>query len=528
MKKLLAIVLCLVMIVSLAACGKNASDPEASSDAPSTVTTPDTQTEDKVTLDFYAFTDMLGNLESSDTAPGAAVLGAKLKELRQENPEGTVIACVGDALSGTPIAGLVQGKSAMDVLNLMGIDAFVLGNHEFDWGPQDIMPALEMAEMPILNGNIYDVKTSELYGDFAPYTIVEMQGVKVGLLGLTTTTTPTIIQAAYAEQLDFEDTVEAAKKWVPEMKEQGAEIVVVIGHLPLYASKDGALSGEVADLANNVEGIDVILGGHNQEYLTGEKIGNTWVAKGDFYGASLAHVEIVYDRGSKTIVNGSAEVCEVAMDGAADEEIAAHVAEHAEEANKLFDVSVAVAEVDLEIDSERECEISNLFAEGVRKVAGTDMAFVNPSGIFEGIPAGEISLRKIYTMNPFDNYVVSTQMTGAQLRELWEITLTADHFKEHKILAFDGLLVTYDASAPDGEKIVSLKTPDGKEIGDEDVFTVATNNYIAGGGNDYPMLAELTWDETGVIQRDAFSDLLEEKGTLQAGLKGWLTVLNAE
>ena len=541
-KRIVAVIILAALVLSMTACGTATTEETihstepilstqgniATQEAPSETTPETSEAKGTVILNFYAFSDLLGNLQPSDTAPGAAVLAAKLGELRDQNPEGTVITCVGDALSGTPIAGLVQGKSVMDVLNHMEVDLFVLGNHEFDWGPKDIIPALKMAEMPILNGNIFDNDNGELYGGFEPYQILDIQGVKVGVLGLTTDTTPSIIQAQYAAQLTFEDTVAAAKKWVPEMKENGAEIVVICGHLPMYQDESGNYFGEAAELANEVEGIDVILGGHNQELITGVKIGDTWVAKGDFYGASLSAVELTFDRATRTIVNGEASVCAVALDGAADPEIEACVAVHAEEADRLFNVTIATAATDFEIDATKECEISNWFAEGVRMVAGTDMAFVNPSGIFEGIPAGEIALKKIYTMNPFDNYVVTSTMNGAQIRELWEVTLATDHFVEHKILAFDGLLVTYDAAAPDGQKVVSLKTQDGKEISDDDVFTIATNNYIAGGGNDYELLAGIEWQDTGIIQRDAFKAWIAEKKTLEAGIKGWLTVLNAE
>ncbi len=482
---------------------------------------------DEVTLDFYGHTDFLGNLQQSDTAPGAAVLAAAETALLEKNPEGSFFFTVGDALSGTPIAALVEGRSVVEAFNKMPYDAFTLGNHEFDWDPEVLESTLTQFGFPVLCANILDRETGEPLKGTVPYVIIEKNGVKVGILGLTTEATPTIIRAEYAAALEFTDTTDAAAKYVPEMREAGAEIVVIAGHLPMYVDEaTGAYYGELWDIANEVEGIDAIFGGHNETLITAEAINGVPVAKGDFYGNELSHISITFDRSAKAVTSSSYENISVGDTAAGltpDETVAGVVAEYAVEADRIFDEKIGEASEDCNVDYFYECSIGNWFSNAVRDATGADMAFINPSGIFESVPAGEINLRKLYQMSPFENELVTAEITGAQLRELWEKTLETEHMPAYGTLAFAGLYITYDSAAEEGSRVQLLALPDGTEIKDDDVFTIATLDFLAGGGNDYALLPTLSWTGTAIMMRDAYADALRGMGTLTAETTGWMT-----
>lgn len=482
---------------------------------------------DEVTLDFYGHTDFLGNLQQSDTAPGAAILAAAEASLAENNPDGSFFFVLGDALSGTPIAALVEGRSVVEAFNAMPYDAFTLGNHEFDWGPETLEATLKEFDFPVICANILDKATGEPLKGTVPYVIIEKKGVKVGILGLTTEATPTIIRAEYAAALEIADTTETAAKFVPEMRDAGAEIVIIAGHLPMYLEEGSSTyTGELWDIANNVEGIDAIFGGHNETLLAAEMINGIAVAKGDFYGNELSHISITFDRDGKTVTGSTIENISVA-DAAAglngDETVAGIVAEYAVEADRIFEEKIGEASEDCEVDYFYECSISNWFSNAVKDATGADMAFINPSGIFESVPAGEINLRKLYQMSPFENELVVAEITGAQLRGLWETTLETERMPQYGTLAFAGLYITYDSAAEDGSKVQSLSLPDGTEIKDDDVFTVATLDFLAGGGNDYTLLPTLTWTGTAIMMRDAYAVALRDMGTLTAETIGWMT-----
>lgn len=484
------------------------------------------QEPDIVMLDLYANSDFLGNLESSDTACGAAVLGSKIKQLRSQNPEGSAFLCLGDALSGTPIAALVQGKSVIDVLNAVSYDTFTLGNHEFDWGPDTLVESLKNSNFPVLSANITYKETGKLLDGVQPYVILEKNGVKIGILGLTTISTPTIIREEYAEVLSFEDTTECAARYVPEIRAAGADIVIVAGHLPMYEGKDGqAFSGELYDIAMNVEGINALFGGHNDTLTVATVINGVPIVKSAFYGNELSHIRIQYDLNSKTVVSSFADIVNLVNDAATiepDIKIASIVAEYAVEADRIFNKQIGFASKDIEIDYFYECAITNWFASAVKDATGADMAFINPSGVFESVSAGPITLRKIYQMSPFENQLVTTEMSGAQLKNLWETTLEQERMPKYGTLAFAGLFITYDSEKPDGQKVISLALPNGKEIRDADIFTVATLDFLSTGGNDYTLLAKLNWAGTGIMMRDAYARTLSKIGTLEPDTIGWM------
>ncbi len=524
MKRITALFLSVLLLLSLAAC-KQTAKSEATTTVPGTLA--ELPQADEVTLDFYGHSDFLGNLQQSDTAPGAAILAAEEAALQENNPSGSFFFALGDALSGTPIAALVEGQSVAEAFNAMPYDAFTLGNHEFDWGPEVLEATLSEMNCPVLCANILDKATGEPLKGTVPYVILEKSGVKVGVLGLTTEATPTIIRAEYAAVLEIADTTKTAAKYVPEMRAAGAELIVIAGHLPLYL-KDGATeySGELWDIANQVEGIDAIFGGHNDTLNTAEKINGIPVAKCSFYGNELAHISLTYDRASKAVTASSCEnisVTDAIASLSADEAVTGIVAKYAEETDRIFDNKIGDASENCEVDYFYECSIGNWFSNAVKDATGADMAFINPSGIFESVPAGEISLRKLYQMSPFENELVIAEFTGAQLRALWETTLETEHIQQYGTLAFAGLCITYDSAAQDGSKVQSLTLPDGTEIKDEAVFTVATLDFLAGGGNGYPLLPELSWTGTAIMMRDAYANALRTMGTLDAATVGWMT-----
>lgn len=249
------------------------------------------------------------------------------------------------------------------------------------------------------------------------------------------------------------------------------------------------------------------------------------MAKSSFYGNELSHIAITYDRTTKTVVGSTCEnisVTDAAASLTADTAVADIVAKYATEVDLIFDEAIGTAVEDCEVDYFYECSIGNWFSNAVKDATGADMAFINLSGIFESVPAGEITLRKLYQMSPFENELVVAEITGAQLHELWETTLETERMPQYGSLAFAGLRITYDSNAADGSKVQALAQLDGSEIEDGDTFTIATLDFLAGGGNDYALLPQLNWHGTAIMMRDAYADAMRTMGTLTADTTGWM------
>ncbi len=152
------------------------------------------------------------------------------------------------------------------------------------------------------------------------------------------------------------------------------------------------------------------------------------------------------------------------MDVQPDAEIASLVANYTTELGTVFEEVLGTATEELTIGYVDEFSIGDWWTDVIRSATGAQFAFINSSGIFETIPAGPITLGKLYSVSPFENNLVITDMTGAQIKELFEISYNNTRIQEMGALQISGLVVTYDLSKPDGEKVVSITLEDGTPL----------------------------------------------------------------
>ncbi len=482
---------------------------------------------DIVTLDILAHSDFAGSIESSEYYAGSAKLAAYIDSYRTKNPSGTFVLSCGDDLVGAPISSLLKGKPVIEIMNKIGYDAMTIGNHEFDWGMQTSGETLKMANFPLLLANVYEKSSGERINFTKPYAIIEKQGVKVGILGLITQETPKITLATSIEPYEFRNPIEEANELIPIMKSEGAEIIVALTHIPAYAQTDGSYTGEIIDFANGVQGVDAIIAGHNFDPMCID-VDGVPVIQTTHNGSQLSHIVFTYDRASKTIVSATAEPIDVltgTLDVQPDAEIASLVANYTTELGTVFEEVLGIATEELTIGYVDEFSIGDWWTDGIRSATGAQFAFINSSGIFETIPAGPITLGKLYSVSPFENNLVTTDMTGAQIKELFEISYNSTRIQEMGALQISGLVVTYDLSKPDGEKVVSIALEDGTPVNDDTIITTATINFLATGGNDYTNLAALSWDETGILARDAFAAQMRKLGEISNTTNGRLVAV---
>lgn len=486
------------------------------------------QTEpDIVTLDILAHSDFAGSIEASEYYAGSAKLAAYIEAYRAKNPNGTFVLSCGDDLVGAPISSLLKGKPVIEIMNKIGYDAMTIGNHEFDWGMETTGETLKTANFPLLLANVYEKATGERIGFTKPYVIIEKQGVKVGILGLITQETPKITLASSVEPYEFRDPIEEANELIPIMKSEGAEIIVALTHMPAYAQTDGSFAGEVIDFANAVQGVDAIIAGHNFDPMCID-VNGVPVIQTTHNGSQLSHLVLTYDRAAKQLVSATAEPIDVlagTLDVQPDAEVAGMVANYTAELGTVFEEVLGTATEDLTIGYVDEFSIGDWWTDGIRSATGAQFAFINSSGIFETIPAGPITLGKLYSVSPFENNLVVTDMTGAQIKELFEISYNSARIQEMGALQISGLVVTYDLSKPDGEKVVSVALEDGTPVNDDTVVSTATINFLATGGNDYTNLTALKWNETGILARDAFAAQMRGLGEISNATHGRLIAI---
>ena len=216
-------------------------------------------------------------LSISEKTPvgGAADLAAMIKRERDANPDGNLLLSAGDMFQGTPVSNIFRGRSVIDVMNYLKFDAMVLGNHEFDWGRDALNDLRSWASFPFLSANIFDGNGKILPG-IQPYIILTRKNLKIAVIGITT-----VVGLTYQEPLLVLPDV------IKKVKDQGANLVVALSHLGLDEDKE---------LAGQVSGIDVIVGGHSHTAVTEPvQIGKTIIVQAGYNGLYLGVLNLEVD-----------------------------------------------------------------------------------------------------------------------------------------------------------------------------------------------------------------------------------------
>jgi 2',3'-cyclic-nucleotide 2'-phosphodiesterase (5'-nucleotidase family) len=315
-----------------------------------------------------------------------------------------------------------------------------------------------------------------------PYIIKEVKGIKVAIVGAVTEDIPATTHPRNVVGLKFPSPIDMVEKYVKELREN-TDVVIVLSH-----------SGYPADriLAEKVKGIDVIVGGHSHAKITKPvNVGNTIVVQAWEHGKALGVLDFVLKEGKITSFEGHLEEITPKM-GKEDLRVLAIVKKYNQKMDAVLNVKVGETEVDLDGERRhvrsRETNLGNLMADIVRQVSGADVAIMNGGGIRASIRKGEIRVKDIYTALPFDNYIVAIRLTGRQIGEALEHGVSTVE-EEGRFPQVSGLTFTYSRSGERGLRIKEIFVA-GEPINPDRDYIVATNDFLAVGGDKYKIFSE--------------------------------------
>jgi 2',3'-cyclic-nucleotide 2'-phosphodiesterase (5'-nucleotidase family) len=424
--------------------------------------------------DFHGFVEPYKPIGSEELLGGITYLAAKVDELRKEKP--SLLLSAGDMIQGNNWANLFKGESVIELMNAMRFDAMVVGNHEFDFGQDALRKRISEANFPILGANV------EGLAGLKPYIIKEVKGIKVAIVGAVTEDIPATTHPRNVVGLKFPSPIDMVEKYVKELREN-TDVVIVLSH-----------SGYPADriLAEKVKGIDVIVGGHSHAKITKPvNVGNTIVVQAWEHGKALGVLDFVLKEGKITSFEGHLEEITPKM-GKEDLRVLAIVKKYNQKMDAVLNVKVGETEVDLDGERRhvrsRETNLGNLMADIVRQVSGADVAIMNGGGIRASIRKGEIRVKDIYTALPFDNYIVAIRLTGRQIGEALEHGVSTVE-EEGRFPQVSGLTFTYSRSGERGLRIKEIFVA-GEPINPDRDYIVATNDFLAVGGDKYKIFSE--------------------------------------
>jgi 2',3'-cyclic-nucleotide 2'-phosphodiesterase/3'-nucleotidase len=431
-------------------------------------------------------------------------LAALVEHLRAENPQGTVLLDGGDIFQGTMISNLQFGRPVVEQMDLLGYTAAAIGNHDFDWSADTLKARVMGMRFAALGANIIERASGKRPWWVRSDTTFVRRGLRVSVFGLGYPGTPRVTLPSNVEHLRFEDDSTTAARIVPRLRKAGADVVIEVGHIPAETDSSRKARGDLLRLAS-VPGVDAWLGGHSHNVVDDE-VGGAAVMIGGANGQWLAICDLTVDAIKHAVIERRHRVVQIFADE--------HPLDPAWVARvQAWNASVApIAATVLGRNAvtltrrRPEATIGNFITDAMRFQSGADIAMQNPGGMRADLPAGEITRGSIYEVMPFDNTIVTVELTAADVKKAIEQAL-----KYERITQVSGIRYEFDANLPAMSRVTSLTLADGSPLDATKLYKVAVNNFMATGGDNYDALNRGNRGDGGLVIRGALEAYVRDK-----------------
>ena len=478
---------------------------------------------------------------------GAAVL-AEYIATASADPKHTLLLFAGDSIGASPpVSGLLRDEPTMAFLNELTKDQgdcprltpgwgatpgpavtrchvlATLGNHEFDRGTLELERLLYGGSHPggpVLGHDWQGTKLAYLAANverreghvplLPGSAIVNLDGAKIGIIGIVTSETPGLVVTGRIAELAFLPEAEAINAEVVKLKSAGVKTILLVIHEGLQAPVTpqwvsplvlDEVHGRLVDILRGLEGgIDVVIAGHTHKLnnvLVPLKDGKfALVTQALSGGSGMSLIDLTIDRATGTVIAKSARVALVFGDSGVGTQPVKRIAKLVAEAGKAVapivarPIGVAAATLTRAETPSGESPLGNLLAEADRAAAGSDFAFVNAGGVRADIEAGPITFGTLYSVRPFGNKVMRVTLTGAQVLALLEQQWSGRHEAVPRYLRPAGLRYVFDLRRAPGRRVIAAWDAKNQPLDPAHRYSVAVNDFLLGGGDFYPVLAE--------------------------------------
>ena len=489
--------------------------------------------DDSFNLTILHTNDTHSHHEPDGDGNGGVARQATVQQQIAEEVENMVLLDAGDRFAGTLFYTQYLGQDNVEIMNALGYDAMVLGNHEFDNGSQVLADFVAGVDFPVLAANIDFSNSAELADSgIQASTVLDVNGTSVGVIGIDTADTPEL--ASVGDGVIFTDEyVEVVNAQAASLMDEGVNIIILLTHVGI---------GTDLAMLESFENVDVVIGGHSHTLM-----GNRWadaereypiivesplgeptvyVQAGE-HNQYLGRLDLTFSGG--LMVDGEGDTIFLSRYITPDPDLQSIVSDLAGPIEELRQRSIG-ATTDVTLVGDRtvcrveECILGNIIADALRWETGADIAMMNGGGIRADIPAGEITLGEVLTVHPFGNLVSTFDLSGADIVEALEnsvsrIQLTEDGQIQRggasgRFMQVSGLRFTYNPEAEPGNRVTSVEVEqeDGSfaPIDPDATYSMATNNFVRGGGDGYTVFAEDALDayDFGRLDYEVTADYL--------------------
>ena len=532
------------------------------------------RTEGAISLQLLTINDFhsqitAGHLVDGRPVGSAPVLAAYLKDAQEQAPGKTFILHAGDHVGASqPQSALLQDEPAIQFFNLLGNahcrtkgqygpDCNLIGipgNHELDEGLDEMLrlirggnhaqgPFLQHpyqgAAFPMVCANLVHAATGEPL--LPPYVVRSVEGVKIGFIGAVLQRASTFLSPESLAGLEVLDEAATINRYARQLQAEGVRTLVAIIHQGGFQGPTGeqgasGLAGDIVPVAERLDGeIDVVVGGHTHTWhniLVSNSGGRPMlVVQAWPKGTGYADIDLDIDRTTGNVVALSSAIVTTWADrgpGLHPDPQVAILAKRVDELGNAIAAQViahAVKPITRTSNEAGESALGDLVADAQRQIMGTDFAFMHPEGIEADIPPGVLTKGDHFTIQPANLNLIKLEMTGRQIVELLNQQWN-DTNERGRVLQVSGLTYTWDAERPAGQRVVSV-LKNGTPLNREAIYTVAVNEYLAGGGDNFTALTKGANPVVGPFIAEALIQYVQTLDRpLDAGIEGRISRLN--
>jgi len=466
--------------------------------------------------------DVHARIVPADGGMGYAKLATMLK-MGRAITDNILVLDAGDVTHGTNLANMFEGEPVGVLLDMLGYDAVVPGNHDFNYGADRLIEAAKLAEkysnVRVLCSNF---TTEDGHFVLQPYQLYDYNGFKVAVMGITTPDTKTMSHPKNTAGYTFNpERFYGATQWFVNLMRKYADFVIVLGHIGV--DETGANGITSIKIAQNVKGIDLFVDGHSHTVLEqGKQVGDTLIVQTGEYLKNVGLVDIYVKDGkvaSKTaMLIPAKDVLDPAKSDLAkkygitsipdDPAVTAYVKSMSDKLNAQLSKVIATIPTDLDGAREhvrtRQTNMSKMICAAMTESSGADFTITNGGGIRASLKAGKVTKGDVINVLPFTNIITVCEIKGADVYAAFEhgyekLPLTDGRFAQ------SDLQVVYNRFAQPGSRILRVLL-NGKVIDKNATYKVATNDFMAAGGDGYTMFGKKLSE--GSLLSDVFMDYL--------------------
>lgn len=445
---------------------------------------------------------------------GFARLSTVVKQYRTQT-QPNLLLFAGDLISPSVESSVFKGTQLIDAMNLLDVDAATFGNHEFDYGPEELAKRVRESRFPWVVSNVFAPGVRPFPG-VRPWLVLTPGGIPVGIVGLLTEETAVLSSPG---NTTFGNIFSITREVVKILRSRGTRVIVALTHLSM---------AEDQQLLRQVPEVDLVIGGHEHDPLTAT-VGGRLVVKAGSDAKWLGVTRLLLD-GSRRARHELVTVDERVPPDANMNKL---VQRYSEQLSKELQVVIGETTVPLDARNttvrQQESNLGNFIADVMRAAVGADLAITNGGGIRTNVlfPPGPISRKDVLAWLPFGNVVVKVALPGALIRQALENGVSQWEQVAGRFPQVSGMRYTFNPGRPVGSRIIQVQVGD-RPLDDAATYTVATNDFMLRGGDGYSMLAQgqvLVSPVDGPIMANAVMEAIQRARRISPSVEGRITVV---